>query len=123
MSSEKTIQAEIDCKELFNQANVMVEKNQKRVLDGFKNQRIGDFHFSSTDGYGYDDVGRDGLEALYAEVFGGEDALVRPQIVSGTHAISTTLFGLLRPGDELIYMTGDRKSTRLNSSHVAISYA
>src|SRR5690625_5217977 len=106
MSSEKTIQAEIDCKELFNQANVMVEKNQKRVLDGFKNQRIGDFHFSSTDGYGYDDVGRDGLEALYAEVFGGEDALVRPQIVSGTHAISTTLFGLLRPGDELIYMTG-----------------
>ena len=106
MSSEKTIQAEIDCKELFNQANVMVEKNQKRVLEGFKNQRIGDFHFSSTDGYGYDDVGRDGLEALYAEVFGGEDALVRPQIVSGTHAISTTLFGLLRPGDELIYMTG-----------------
>src|SRR5690625_6595125 len=101
MSSEKTIQAEIDCKELFNQANVMVEKNQKRVLDGFKNQRIGDFHFSSTDGYGYDDVGRDGLEALYAEVFGGEDALVRPQIVSGTQ---------------------DRKSTRLNSSHVAISY-
>src|SRR5690625_20164 len=106
MSSEKTIQAEIDCKELFNQANVMVEKNQKRVLEGFKNQRIGDFHFSSTDGYGYDDVGREGLEALYAEVFGGEDALVRPQIVSGTHAISTTLFGLLRPGDELIYMTG-----------------
>src|SRR5690625_953345 len=106
MSNEKAIQAELDCKELFNQANVMVEKNQKRVLDAFKNQRIGDFHFSSTDGYGYDDVGRDGLEAVYAELFGGEDALVRPHIVSGTHAISTTLFGLLRPGDELIYMTG-----------------
>src|SRR5690625_5066680 len=101
MSSEKTIQAEIDCKELFNQANVMVEKNQKRVLEGFKNQRIGDFHFSSTDGYGYDDVGRDGLEALYAEVFGGEDALVRPQIVSGKHAISNNLFGLFCHGDEL----------------------
>src|SRR5690625_6994816 len=97
MSNEKAIQAELDCKELFNQANVMVEKNQKRVLEAFKNQRIGDFRFSSTEGYGYDDVGRDGLEGLYAEGFGGDDELVRHQIVDGTHDISTSLFGILRP--------------------------
>src|SRR5690625_3231126 len=99
-------QAEADCEPLYKKVNVTVEKNQKQVLEAFKKNRIGDFHFNSTDGYGYDDIGRDGIEALYADVFGGEDALVRPQIVSGTHAISTTLFGLLRPGDELLYITG-----------------
>src|SRR5690625_3186959 len=99
-------QAETDCHLLFSKVNKIVETNQKRVLESFKTNRIGDFHFTSTDGYGYDDSGRDGLEAVYADVFGGEDALVRPQIVSGTHAISTALYGLLRPGDELIYITG-----------------
>ncbi|HLR75561.1 MAG TPA: methionine gamma-lyase family protein [Virgibacillus sp.] len=99
-------QAEDDCELLFKRVNQTVEYNQKRVLKAFHNNRIGDFHFNSSDGYGYDDAGREGLEAVYAETFGGEDALVRPQIVSGTHAISTTLYSLLRPGDELIYMTG-----------------
>jgi len=99
-------QAEIDCEPLYKKVNTTVEKNQQHVLEAFKKNRIGDFHFNATDGYGYDDVGRDGLESLYADTFGGEDALVRPQIVSGTHAISTALFGLLRPGDELIYITG-----------------
>ncbi|WP_010647165.1 methionine gamma-lyase family protein, partial [Oceanobacillus massiliensis] len=74
--------------------------NQKRVLDAFIKNRISDSHFNSTSGYGYDDAGREALESVYADVFGGEDALVRPQIVSGTHAITTVLFGLLRPGDE-----------------------
>src|SRR5699024_1251217 len=67
---------------------------------------VSEYHFQSTTGYGYDESGRDVLEAVYADVFGAEDALVRPQIVSGTHAISTALFGLLRPGDELLYITG-----------------
>src|SRR5690625_39268 len=99
-------QAELDCAAQYQQANQIVELNQKRVLESFKNNRISDSHFNSTSGYGYDDLGREGLEAVYADVFGGEGALVRPQIVSGTHAISTALFGLLRPGDELIYITG-----------------
>lgn len=99
-------QAEQDCETLFKKVNQMVEINQRRVLDAFREHRIGDFHFNSTDGYGYDDIGRDGLEAIYAEIFGGEDALVRPQIVSGTHAIATALYGVLRPGDELLYITG-----------------
>ncbi|WP_373896089.1 methionine gamma-lyase family protein [Virgibacillus natechei] len=99
-------QAEDDCNKKHKEINSIVEINQKRVLDSFKKNRISDSHFNSTTGYGYDDLGREGLEAVYADVFGGEDALVRPQLVSGTHAISSTLFGLLRPGDELLYITG-----------------
>lgn len=105
------LQAEKDCEPIFKNIEKMVEYNQKRVLDAFKNAEIGDFHFNSTDGYGYDDSGRDGLEAIYADVFGGEDALVRPQIVSGTHAIATALYSLLRPGDELVYITGSPYDT------------
>ncbi|WP_339227795.1 methionine gamma-lyase family protein [Oceanobacillus sp. FSL K6-2867] len=99
-------QAENECSERFKEINKTVEINQKKVLDAFIQNRISDSHFNSTSGYGYDDLGREGLEAVYANVFGGEDALVRPQIVSGTHAISTALFGLLRPNDELVYITG-----------------
>lgn len=99
-------QAEKDCQSLFKNVQKVVEYNQRRVLNAFREEQIGDFHFSSSDGYGYGDSGRVGIEAVYAKVFGGEDALVRPQIVSGTHAISTTLYSLLKPGDELIYMTG-----------------
>lgn len=106
MIEQQVKQAEADCRKQYQQMNQIVESNQKKVLEAFKRNRISDSHFNSTSGYGYDDMGRDALEAVYADVFGGEDALVRPQIVSGTHAISTTLFGLLRPGDELIYITG-----------------
>ncbi|SFA75799.1 Cystathionine beta-lyase family protein involved in aluminum resistance [Lentibacillus halodurans] len=100
------IQAEKDCTAQHANVFEMVEINQKRVLDAFKQNRVSDSHFHSTTGYGYDDLGRETLEAVYADIFGGEDALVRPQMVSGTHAISTALFGLLRPGEELLYITG-----------------
>ncbi|ALX47693.1 aminotransferase class I/II-fold pyridoxal phosphate-dependent enzyme [Lentibacillus amyloliquefaciens] len=99
-------QAEHDCQEQHQNVADIVERNQKRVLAAFKNNRVSDTHFHSTTGYGYDDLGREILESVYADVFGGEDALVRPQMVSGTHAISTALFGLLRPGEELLYITG-----------------
>lgn len=111
MIQEFIQQAEQDSLTKFKEINAMVEHNQHRVLQAFKEEQIGDHHFSSTDGYGYDDSGRDALEAVYASVFGGEDALVRPQIVSGTHAISTALFGLLRPHDELLYITGSPYDT------------
>lgn len=84
----------------------IVEKNQFRVLQGFREFRVGATDFTPSTGYGYDDPGRDTLEEVYAKVFGGESALVRHQIISGTHAISTALFGVLRPGDELLYITG-----------------
>ncbi|PAF11657.1 hypothetical protein CHH61_26125, partial [Shouchella clausii] len=70
------------------------------VLKSFQNFKVSDSHFIPSTGYGYDDIGRDTLEEIYAEVFGGEAGLVRPQIISGTHAISIALFGVLRPGDE-----------------------
>ncbi|WP_347860554.1 methionine gamma-lyase family protein [Salimicrobium sp. PL1-032A] len=85
--------------------------NQEKVLDAFQNKRVSDRHFHSETGYGYDDEGRETLEGVYAEIFRGEDALVRPQFVSGTHAISTAFFGTLRPGDKLVYITGDPYDT------------
>jgi len=87
--------------------------NQNKVLRAFANQHISETHFLPSTGYGNDDMGRDALEAVYAETFGTEAALVRPQIVSGTHAIATALFGVLRPGDELLYITGTPYDTLL----------
>ncbi len=83
-----------------------IETNQFRVLKSYQKHRVSDSHFIPSTGYGYDDIGRDTLELIYADVFGGEAGLVRPQIISGTHAISIALFGVLRPGDELLYITG-----------------
>ncbi|MEK3886875.1 methionine gamma-lyase family protein [Bacillus sp. FSL K6-3431] len=84
----------------------MIETNQYRVLKSFQKYRVNDTFFTPSTGYGYDDVGRGALENIYADVFGAEAGLVRPQIISGTHAISIALFGVLRPGDELLYITG-----------------
>lgn len=84
----------------------IAEFNQLKVLQAFKNKKISDSHFHPSTGYGYDDHGRDALEAVYADTFKADAALVRPQIISGTHAINIALFGILRPGDELHYITG-----------------
>lgn len=97
---EETIQDQLQL------ADEIAYVNQKKVLDAFQSQRVSDHHFNPSTGYGYDDEGRDTLERVYAEVFKAEAALVRPQIISGTHAITISLFGVLRPGDELLYLTG-----------------
>ncbi|MCF6093119.1 methionine gamma-lyase family protein [Microaerobacter geothermalis] len=93
-------------KKRLNEVDQLVDFNQLKVLKTFQKHKINEFHFTSSTGYGYDDPGRFALESVYADVFGGESALVRPQIISGTHAITICLFGILRPGDELIYITG-----------------
>ena len=80
--------------------------NQEKVITAFRKHQVSDFHLHPSTGYGYDDEGRDTLERVYAEVFGTEAALVRSQIIPGTHAITISLFGVLRPGDELLYITG-----------------
>lgn len=80
--------------------------NQGKVLEAFREHRLSEAHFAPSTGYGYDDMGREALEAVYASVFRTEAALVRPQLISGTHAIATALFGILRPGDDLLYITG-----------------
>lgn len=109
---EKLIkEVEIQVKELHQEIDERTFRNQFRVLSSFQNHRVSDSHFMPSTGYGYDDIGRDTLEEIYAEVFGGEAGLVRPQIISGTHAISTALFGVLRPGDELLYITGQPYDT------------
>lgn len=86
-------------------------QNQQKVLEAFHRQKVSDHHFHPSTGYGYDDEGRDTLERVYADVFKAEAALVRPQIISGTHAITIALFGILRPGDELLYITGQPYDT------------
>ncbi len=83
-----------------------IDRNQFRVLKSYQNHKVSDSHFIPSTGYGYDDYGRDTLDKIYAEVFGGEAGLVRVQMISGTHAIATALYGVLRPGDELLYITG-----------------
>ncbi|KRM97752.1 aminotransferase class I/II-fold pyridoxal phosphate-dependent enzyme [Loigolactobacillus rennini] len=88
------------------QISAQVLTNQRKVLTAFRDQKVAAESFNGTTGYGYDDAGRDQLDAIYAQAFGGEAALVRPQFVSGTHAIGTAFFGMLRPGDQLLYLTG-----------------
>ncbi|MEZ2719508.1 methionine gamma-lyase family protein [Niallia circulans] len=100
------MEVEEQIKEVHQSIDKRIDSNQFRVLASFQNHKVSESHFIPSTGYGYDDVGRDTLESIYAEVFGGEAGLVRPQIISGTHAISTALFGILRPGDELLYITG-----------------
>jgi len=80
--------------------------NHQRVLNAFRQARVSDFHLKGSTGYGYGDQGREALENVFADVFGAEKALVRGQIISGTHAIALCLFGLLRPGDELLAVQG-----------------
>lgn len=84
----------------------VVDSNQLKVLRSFQKHGVNEFHFAPSTGYGYDDTGRSTLESIYADVFGGEAALVRNHIISGTHAIAISLFGILRPGDDLLYITG-----------------
>lgn len=90
----------------FSNIDETARYNQLKVLKAFQNNRVSDVHFNSTTGYGYDDAGRETIDNIYAEVFGAEDALVRHNIINGTHAISLCLFAVLRPGDTLVAVTG-----------------
>lgn len=89
----------------------MAEYHQYRVIKAMQNVGLSDRHFHPATGYGYDDIGREAVETIYAELFGAEAALVRPHISSGTHAISLALYGVLRPGDELLAITGSPYDT------------
>ena len=95
-----------ESQELFARVDAIAEENTLKVLDAMRECKVSDAHFNTTTGYAYDDIGRTKLEELYARIFGAERALVRTQFVSGTHALATVLFGILRPGDELVSLTG-----------------
>ena len=98
--------AENECKAQFAAAERVAQINQEKVLDAFIKHRVSEASFGYTTGYGYGDGGRDTLDKIYADVFGAEDALVRHNIVSGTHCLAIALFSVLRPGDTLLSATG-----------------
>lgn len=90
----------------FKKIDRLCEYNSLKVINAFNKFKISETDFYGTTGYGYDDIGRDKIEQVFSEILGGEDSLVRGQIISGTHAISTALFGALRPGDLMLAITG-----------------
>lgn len=98
--------AERELADIFADVDRISFENTKRVMDAFRNNRVDDSCFAGTSGYGYDDKGRDTLDKIYAEVFGAEAAFVRHSIVNGTQAIAIALYGLLRPGDIMLSVTG-----------------
>lgn len=97
---EKDVQSE------FKKIDRLCEYNSLKVINAFNKFKVSETDFHGTTGYGYDDIGRDKIEQIFSEILGGEDSLVRGQIISGTHAISTALFGVLRPGDLMLSITG-----------------
>ena len=113
--NEKTValaeQAERDCLPIFKKIEENCMHCSAKVLRAFQDARVSTADFIEVTGYGYTDDGRDKLEEIYARVFGAEDALVRPQLMSGTHALAVTLGGLLKAGDTLVYISGEPYDT------------
>ena len=104
---EKLIEeCEQELKGRFKELDEVCYLNSQKVLNAFNKNRIAERHFNSTTGYGYNDDGRDAIEMVFADIFKADDALVRNQFISGTHALATTLFGVLRPNDLLLSITG-----------------
>ncbi len=105
-TEELILRAERDCEEVFAHLARMERENFARVLAAFQEENVGAQHFAPSTGYGFDDMSRDTLCRVYARALGAESALVRPQITCGTHALAVTLFGLLRPGQNMLAAAG-----------------
>jgi cystathionine beta-lyase family protein involved in aluminum resistance len=105
-SLEQLREAEKVLLKIFSDIDAQVKQNLYKVLSAFKNNRVGAHHFAGVSGYGHDDLGRDTLDQVFAEALGAEAAIVRIQFVSGTHAIACALYGVLRPGDEMLAVAG-----------------
>ena len=103
--------AEADCREIFEKIDSNALLWSSRILKAFQDERVSTADFLEITGYGYSDTGRDKLESIYARIFGAEDALVRPQLMSGTHALAVTLFGLLKHCETLVYISGEPYDT------------
>lgn len=103
---ELSKKVEKEIKPQFEQIEENCERNSLKVLKAFQDNKISEVHFGSTTGYGYDDIGRDTIEKVFAQVLGAEDALVRSQFISGTHALTVALFAFLRPGDTMLSING-----------------
>lgn len=110
-------ECEEELKDTFSRLEEVSLFNERKVLEAFRECRVSSTHFAGTTGYGYDDTGRDTLSKLYAKVFGSEDALVSPLITCGSHTISMVLYGLLRPGDTLLSISGSLYDTLSETLH------
>ncbi len=110
-SFEHLREAEQALLEIFSGIDAQVKHNLKQVLDAFRHHRVGAHHFAGVSGYGHDDLGRETLDKVFAQVMGAEAAVVRVQFVSGTHAIACALYGVLRPGDEMLAVAGSPYDT------------
>ena len=99
-------EAEYELEDVFKHIDEVCDYNSLKVINSFKKNKLSETHFNSTTGYGYNDIGREIIEKIYADIFNCEDALVRSQFISGSHALSVTLFALLRPNDTLLSITG-----------------
>lgn len=108
---EKVKQAELALQPQFQELDQLADYQSLKVLNAFHHQQISEMHLGSTTGYGYDDIGRDTIEKVFAEVLGAEDCLVRNQFISGSHALTVAFFALLRPGDTLLSITGEPYDT------------
>lgn len=97
---------EKNLKKQYEKIDDICIQNSKKVLDAFQNNKVSEIHFNETTGYGYNDIGRETIENIYKEIFKAEDALVRSQFISGSHALTVALFALLRPNDTLLSITG-----------------
>ncbi len=104
-------EAEKKLEPIFNEIERRAYNNSKKVLEAFHINKISEAHFNSTTGYGYGDLGRDSIEKVFAHVLGSEDALVRNQFISGSHALNVTLFALLRPNDTMLAISGEPYDT------------
>ena len=98
--------AEVECASEFKKIDELCELNSFKVLNAFRENNVSEMHFNSTTGYGYNDIGREVIEKVFAQVLGAEDALVRSQFISGTHALTVALFAFLRPEDVMLSITG-----------------
>lgn len=103
---EMAARAEQRIRSRFAQIDAVAEENTRRVMEAFQDNRVSDSCFAGTTGYGYDDLGREVLDKIYAQLFGTEAALVRINFVNGTHALTTAMFALVRPGDTILAVTG-----------------
>ena len=103
---EMAVRAQARCLARFAEIDAVAEENTRRVMEAFQDQRVSDSCFAGTTGYGYDDLGRETLDRIYAQIFGTEAALVRIGFVNGTHALTAAMFSLAAPGETILAVTG-----------------
>ncbi len=103
------------CLHRFQEIDAVAEQNTRRVMAAFQDNRVSDSCFAGTTGYGYDDLGRDMLDRIYAQIFGTEAALVRLGFVNGTHALTAAMFSLAKPGETILAVTGTPYDTLQNA--------